>query len=390
MLKTFSGSDGGNPYGTVLVDGGKMFGMTMGRSTLGFGTVFSMDLNGSNHTILHSFPYGYSASDGATPWGDLIRVGDDLYGMTYYGGANHPATGTGVVFRVGVDGSNFTLLHKFAGGATDGANPYGSLTFENGSLYGMTHLGGVSNDGAIFRMETNGTGFSLMHSFSGASDGRVPYGDLLTVGDRFYGMTGAGGSNSAQGTLFSIGTNGTGYQVLHTFRGALGDGGNPRGSLLELDGVLYGTTYDGGSNSNRGIVFRINSDGSGYEILRNFAGGSADGADPYSGDLVAFGDTLYGLTQFGGTNNSGTLFSLNTNGGDFAVLHSFRGGSTDGRFPYGGLELSDGVLYGMTPYGGPSDVGTVFSFVIPEPGVWVALALCGAVVALRRRGRQRG
>lgn len=162
-------------------------------------------------------------------------------------------------------------------------------------------------------------------------------------------------------------------------------GGLPRGSLLELDGVLYGTTTDGGSNSNRGIVFRINSDGSGYEILHNFAGGSADGADPFAGDLVAFGDTLYGLTQFGGTNNYGTLFELNTNGGDFAVLHSFRGGSTDGRYPYGGLEIADGVLYGMTANGGPSDLGTVFSFVIPEPGVWVALALFGVLVALRRR-----
>lgn len=390
MLKTFSGSDGGNPYGTVLVDGGKMYGLASYQATVGNGVVFSMDLNGSNYTILHSFTRPYSATDGAQPWGELLRLGDDLYGMTYYGGANHPATGTGVVFRVGVDGSNFTLLHKFAGGATDGANPYGSLTFENGSLYGMTHLGGVSNDGAIFRMETNGTGFSLLHSFARGRDGGLPYGDLLTVGDRFYGMTGTGGSNNAYGTLFSIGTNGTGYQVLHAFRAGLADGGNPRGSLLELDGVLYGTATDGGSNSNRGIVFRINSDGSGYEILRNFAGGSADGSDPFAGDLVAFGDTLYGLTQMGGTNNYGTLFSLNTNGGDFAVLHSFRGGVSDGIYPYGGLELADGVLYGMTANGGGSGVGTVFSFVIPEPGVWVALALCGAVVALRRRGRQRG
>ena len=385
VLKTFSGSDGGGPYGTVLVDEGKIYGMASYQATVGNGVVFSMDLNGSNYTILHSFAHPRSATDGANPWGDLLRLGNDLYGMTYFGGANHPTASTGVVFRMGIDGSNFTLLHKFAGGAADGANPYGSLTFENGSLYGMTYLGGVNNDGAIFRVETNGANFSLLHSFSGPSDGRLPYGDLLTVGDRFYGMTGAGGSNSGQGTLFSIGTNGTGYQVLHNFRGALGDGGLPRGSLLELDGVLYGTTTDGGSNSNRGIVFRINSDGSGYEILHNFAGGSADGADPFAGDLVAFGDTLYGLTQFGGTNNYGTLFELNTNGGDFAVLHSFRGGSTDGRYPYGGLEIADGVLYGMTANGGPSDLGTVFSFVIPEPGVWVALALFGVLVALRRR-----
>lgn len=382
VLKTFTGSDGGNPYGTVLVDGGKMYGMASSQATVGNGVVFSMDLNGSNYTILHSFAHPRSATDGANPWGDLLRLGNDLYGMTYYGGANHPTTSTGVVFRMGIDGSNFTLLHKFAGGATDGAYPYGSLTFENGGLYGMTYLGGVSNDGAIFRMETNGANFSLVHSFARGRDGGLPYGDLLTVGDRFYGMTSDGGSNVGRGTLFSIGTNGTGYQVLHDFSG--GDGSIPRGSLLELDGVLYGTTTDGGSNSNRGIVFRINSDGSDYEILRDFAGGSADGADPFSGDLVAFGDTLYGLTQFGGTNNYGTLFSLNTNGGDFVVLHSFRGGS-DGVYPYGGLELSDGVLYGMTANGGPSGVGTVFSFVIPEPGVWVALALFGAAVALRRR-----
>ncbi|MCC6352607.1 MAG: PEP-CTERM sorting domain-containing protein [Verrucomicrobiae bacterium] len=387
VLKTFSGSDGANPYGTVLVDGGKMYGMTSARSTLGFGTVFSMDLNGSNHTILHSFAYPYSATDGAQPQGDLIRVGDTLYGMTLVGGANQPATGSGVVFRVDIDGTDFALLHTFSGSAADGSRPYGSLSYVGGQLYGMTSAGGTSNTGALFRMDTNGGSFSVLHNFSSKLEGEQPFGDLLAIGDRLYGTASAGGTGNVNGAgiVFSIGTNGAGFQVMRDFRGGPGDGNRPMGSLLELDGVLYGTVENGGSNVNRGAVFRINTDGTGYQIIHNFAGGNGDGSDPLYSDLVAFGDSLYGLTQFGGTNNYGTLFELNTNGGDFAVLHSFRGGSADGRYPYGGLEIADGVLYGMTANGGPSDIGTVFSFVIPEPGVWVALALGGALLALRRR-----
>lgn len=388
VLKTFNGSDGQNPYGTVLVEGGKMYGLTSGRSTLGMGTVFSMDLNGSNHTILHSFATPYSATDGAVPQGDLIRVGDDLYGMTYYGGANHPATGSGVIFKVGMNGSNFTLLHTFTGGATDGALPYGSLSFVDGNLYGMTSAGGTSNTGALFRMDTNGGSFSVLHSFSSNLDGKQPYGDLLAIGDRLYGTASTGGTGNVNGAglVFSIGTNGAGFQVMHDFRGGPGDGNRPMGSLLDVGGVLYGTTENGGSNGNRGAIFRLNTDGTDYQIIHNFAGGSGGGSDPYYEDLVAFGDTLYGVTQFGGTNNYGTLFELNTNGSDFAVLHSFRG-SADGRYPYGGLELADGVLYGMTANGGPSDVGTVFSYVIPEAQVWAAMALAGGLLVLRRRRR---
>lgn len=387
VLKTFTGSDGGNPYGTVLVDGGKIYGMTSYRATLGMGTVFSMDLNGSNHTILHSFSTPYSATDGAQPQGDLIRVGDELYGMTLVGGANHPATGSGVVFRMGVNGSNFTLLHTFSGSATDGSRPYGSLSYMDGQLYGMTSAGGTSNTGALFRMDTNGASFSVLHSFASNLDGKQPFGDLLAIGDRLYGTASAGGTGNVNGAglVFSIGTNGAGFQVMHDFRGGPGDGNRPMGSLLELGGMLYGMTENGGSNANRGTIFRLNADGSDYQVIHDFAGGSADGSDPYYSDLVAFGDTLYGMTLYGGTNNYGTLFGFNTNGGDFAVLHSFRGSSTDGRYPYGGLELADGVLYGMTANGGPSDVGTIFSWAIPEAQVWVALALCGALLALVRR-----
>jgi len=388
VLKTWNGSDGGNPYGTVLVDGGKIYGMTGTRATVGMGTVFSMDLSGSNYTILHSFATSYSATDGALPQGDLLLAGDTLYGMTYYGGANHPVTGSGVVFRVDIDGSDFTLLHTFGGNAADGSYPYGSLSLIDGNLYGMTSGGGLSNAGTLFQMDTNGGNFSLLRSFAGSAGGSEPYGDLLSLGDRLYGMTSTGGSNN-NGTLFSIGIDGTGYTVLHDFKGGVGDGGRPLGSLLEVDGVLYGVTENGGSNSNRGAVFRVGTNGSGYQVIHNFAGGSADGSDPNYEDLVAFGDSLYGLTMYGGTNNFGVLFELNTNGTDFLVLHSFRGGASDGRFPYGGLELADGVLYGMTANGGPSDVGTAFSFVIPEAKAGVAMALVAAIVLIpRRRSRK--
>jgi uncharacterized repeat protein (TIGR03803 family) len=96
-------------------------------------------------TILHSFAGG--ASDGDGPDGSLIQASDgNLYGMTVDGGSS----GDGVIFKVTPDGAE-SVLYSFNGGTTDGANPRGTLVqVSDGSLYGMTYEGGASNDGTIF------------------------------------------------------------------------------------------------------------------------------------------------------------------------------------------------------------------------------------------------
>ena len=136
-------------------------------------------------------------------------------------------------------------------------NPDGSLTLSGSKLFGMTAVGGTSNTGTLFSMNTDGTGFRPLHSFTGGvTDGYEPQGSLTLSGSTLYGMTGQGGSGN-HGVLFSIRTDGTGFGLLESFGGPPADGGNPQINDLILSGdgsTLYGTTYQGGS-ANRGVVF---------------------------------------------------------------------------------------------------------------------------------------
>ena len=133
-----------------------------------------------------------------------------------------------------------TILHSFTGSASDGSQPYGSLTLSGAKLYGMTYQGGSSGSGgALFSMNTDGSGFGLLHSFTRTtSDGGGPEGSLKLSGTKIYGMTSEGGSSN-RGTVFSMNTDGTGFGLLHSFTGGASDGSQPIGSL-----TLSGTKLD--------------------------------------------------------------------------------------------------------------------------------------------------
>jgi uncharacterized repeat protein (TIGR03803 family) len=306
-------------------------------------------------TLLHSF-LDNTATDGAYPEGSLIQSGSTLYGMTGSGGSND----RGTIFQIDTDGTGFGLLHSF-GGAGDGDSPLGSLIQSGSTLYGTTLAGGSSGGGTVFKIGTDGTGYTVLHSFAGGiSDGRRPSGAVVQSGSALYGMTLSGGSND-RGTIFKIGADGTGFSLLHSFAGGAGDGLDPEGyaSLLLSGSTLYGMTKRGGS-SNGGTIFQIGTDGAGFSLLHSFAGGASDGATP-TGYLIQSGSTLYGMTPSGGSNNDGTIFKIGADGTGFSLLHSFEENS-EGGTPLGSLIQSASTLYGMTEFGhgGPSDDATVF------------------------------
>jgi uncharacterized repeat protein (TIGR03803 family) len=195
-------------------------------------------------------------------------------------------------------------------------------------------------------------------------------------------MTSEGGS-SDRGTIFKINTDGTGFNVLHNFTGGSGDGEYPYSGFLALSGsTLYGMTQLGGS-TNEGTVFKIDTDGSNFSLLLSL--NSTTGTYPYD-SVILSGSTLYGMASVDGSSGGGTLFQINTDGSGFSLLHEFSGGASDGRLPFGGLTLSGSTLYGTTFVGGSSDYGTVFSLVIPEPRISALLvAALGAFGLLRRR-----
>jgi uncharacterized repeat protein (TIGR03803 family) len=156
--------------------------------------------------------------------------------------------------------------------------------------------------------------------------------------------------------VFTINTDGTGYSVLHNFTGGSTDGSYPLDLTADAFGTLYGTTFYGGANSNTGTAFKINPDGSNYAVLYNFCSPAscADGANPNGGNL--FGVTLDG----GNSKARGVAFSLTPSGSE-TVLHSFcsvvdppTGTCLDRSGPIGGILVPDssGNLYGTTQNGG--------------------------------------
>ncbi len=149
--------------------------------------------------------------------------------------------------------------------------------------------------------------------------------------------------------------------MIFTFLDGHGAIYDPDGNLTAVNGLLYGTTYNGGSNANTvGGIFSVTQRGAEQDLYA-FADGS-DGAVA-NGGLVSASGTLYGTTSQGGSGNLGTLFSYSTTGGEH-VLHSFTGAGTDGEAPVAGLTLLNGVLYGVTSAGGTATAGggTVFSY----------------------------
>jgi uncharacterized repeat protein (TIGR03803 family) len=374
ILHSFAGppTDGDGPEGLVL-DGSTLYGSTWsGAPALGLGTVFTIGADGNNYNTLYSFLDGYL---GMNPVGGITISGSSLYGVTW-GGGNDLA---GSIFKIGLNGAGFDSLTSF--GAADFGDqnpvPQGGLTVAGSMVYGTTSMGGANDCGTIYEFGTNGTGLSILHSFSG-TDGVAATGGLVLLGSTLYGTTEGGVDSSGtyhDGTLFKINTNGTGFSVLHTFGDNSfnsTDGAAPNGNLLLVGSTLYGTTYGGGDAGGWGTIFKIGIDGTGYSILRSFTGansGSVDGIDPCAG-LCVVGSTLYGATASGGSSHgiddeNGTLFKINTDGSGYSILYSFTGGA-DGYGP--GITSTDGSkLYGGACGGAYGD-GTLFSFTPPQPG----------------------
>jgi uncharacterized repeat protein (TIGR03803 family) len=296
-------------------------------------------------------------SDGANPRAALVLSGGVLFGTAYQGGSS----GDGTVFRINTDGSGFTNLLNFTG--INGKTPYGGLALLGGALYGTTEGGGASLYGTAFRLGTNGTGDTDLIDFTYNTAGNGVLVALTGSGNTLYGATDGGGSGFS-GTIFSVNADGFGYSNLHSFTFSSvttnSDGKSPDAALALTNNMLFGTTSSGGLTGN-GTVFRVNTDGSGFTNLYNFTAPStsfpatnSDGRSP-RGKLVLSGNTLFGTARFGGLGSAGTVFKINTDGSGFSVLHSFGklsfSTNSDGGAPWSGLVLSGGTLYGVSERG---------------------------------------
>jgi len=367
-------TDGFGPAAGLIDVHGVLYGTTVWGgdpdcvSFDGCGTVFSIDPGTGVETVLHPFAGG--TRDGTFPAAGLIDIKGKLYGTTEGGGGDGcGGGGCGTVFVIDRKTGKEKVLYSFAGG-TDGQQPEAGLLDVDGVLYGTTELGGTGEFGTVFALDPATGVETVLYSFAGGTDGANPVAGLIAVDGVLYGTTAVGGTYYG-GTVFALDP-GTGAEtVLYSFSGGA-DGGNPVAGLVDVGGVLYGTTeYGGGTgcDSGCGTVFSLDP-GTGTETVLHTFAGVPDGAGPVAG-LIAVDGVLYGTTELGGSKiecrgrgGCGTVFSIDPATGAEEVLYAFCGGrhSCNGIYPLAGLIDVHGRFYGTTGGGGSYIAdGTVFS-----------------------------
>jgi uncharacterized repeat protein (TIGR03803 family) len=387
VLHSFSGNSAdGASSGAALLEAsdGALYGTTDHGGTNDVGTVFKISKDGSGYAVLYNF-----TGPDYDPKVSALAEGSDgaLYGTARNGGA----AGGDMIFRLQEDGG-FTVLHSFTN-ESDGARPEAALAQgSDGALYGTTSSGGTNRGGTVFKLNLDGSGYEILHRFE-VPNRPTPTGPgapLLEGSDgTFYGTTyGAWISiySPDRGTVFRLNRDGSGFVVLHDFNGSADDGRHP-GALVECsDGKLYGTTRHGGLTNGyyelgMGTVFRLNKDGSSYEVLRRFTFADGDGQIP-AGLVQGNDGALYGTTVEGGAGGPGILFRLNRDGSGFTVVHSFSVTEGDGQNArVAPLQGSDGAFYGTTYSGGEVGAGTVFAL-RPKPTM-LPLTFTGDGVTVR-------
>jgi uncharacterized repeat protein (TIGR03803 family) len=354
VIYNFKGSpDAANPWAGLTSDSaGNLYGTTLEGGSSGYGTIFKATAGGSE-TVLHAF----DRSDGESPYAGLLRdKSGDLYGATFGGGDS----GFGVLFKLSATGK-LTVLHSFTG-KSDGCYPFGGVISDSKSnLYGTASSCGFGY-GTLWKVDPAGK-LTVLHSFAGgANDGAVPeFGSLvLDKQGNLYGFASEGGTSN-DGVVYEFSKSGK-LTLLYSFAGGTGDGCYPLGTpVMDENNSIYGTTELCGSVGN-GVIWKLTRSGA-ETVLHNFAGGSSDGSNPFSGVLMDAKGNLYGTTEEGGADNDGVVYKLAASG---ALLHSFSG--SDGALLLGALlRASNGDFYGVTYQGGKnqsacggSGCGTVF------------------------------
>jgi uncharacterized repeat protein (TIGR03803 family) len=333
VLHDFTGSDGANPWaGVVIAKGGVLYGTTHAGGTSNSGTVFRLMPPSSpggawTERVLHDF----AVRDGFNPAaGVVIGSGGVLYGTTSSSGPS------GTVFSLtppAAPGGAWTEAELQTFESNDGAVPFAGLVIGSGGvLYGKT-IGTIESRVCLAPDAECGVVYSLTPPLSPGSawtetliynlpcvspltsPGYAGGGVAIGSGGVLYGTDRCGGGD---GTVFSLtppASPGGAWTetTLYSFNGGGSYGALPLGVVIGPNGVLYGTTYSGGT-SNNGSVFSLTppaSPGGAWteSVLHDFTGGG-DGSAPQAGLVISKNGVLYGTTSSGGASNAGTVFEL--------------------------------------------------------------------------------
>lgn len=316
VVYSFAGgkTDGELPYSHLRYANGVLYGTTyMGGGSKrchnsygsGCGTVFSIDLSTGKETVLHRFQGG--RTDGAYPLAApyLTNSGSaELFGTTEEGGDKSCGTaGCGTVFKIDLSSGKETVVYAFKNNGTDAIYPLHDWKWFNGKLYSTTEEGGAYGLGTVFSIDLETGAEKVDHSFGSGSDGQIPYAGMTQIQGILYGTTINGGS-AGNGTLFSLNPATGKERVLYSFDG--NNGVNPVSDLIEWKGLLYGTTAGGGDGA---IVFVFDPQTGKEKVV---ADGIDLGRDPFENTrLRHVGGALYDTTpQAAGCNYNGSIYTV--------------------------------------------------------------------------------
>ena len=262
--------------------------------------------------------------------------------------------------------AEFGIVRNFGNPLLNSSSPSGKLLEgRDGFLYGTSRAGGEFKNGTIYRMRRDGPEFGVVFSQPASPLGAPLQSPLVEDSDgALYGTT-----TLDVGTVYRFNKSNSQATILKTFPA------NPQlsfssGLLLASDGKLYGV----GTGDNDTLIYRLNRDGSGYQSLRAFKG---TGGAPRAcrAPLIEGSDgLLYSASRQGGDSDKGSVYRIAKDGTGFSVILSFAGGTGSPRQPSGGVtEGSDGLLYGALAVGSSSEGdGALFS--MSKTGVGVKYA----------------
>ena len=281
-----------------------------------------------------------------------------LWGTCQNGGSRD----SGTIFYCDGNGNNFQLAYTCS--QLTGSLPWGNLCkANNGKLYGVTFAGGCNDSCVLFAFDPQTGIFTDIHDLDcDAIQGNSPLnGMILSQNGNLYGLCSQGGANG-YGVIYKVDLNTDTYTDIYDFIDSTGSG--PQGTLIQLsDGKLYGMTQNGGANS-LGVIFSFDTSNSIYSMLCSL--NSYTGCNPETNGLIqGTNGKIYGMTTAGGSNwnPNGAIFSFDIYTGIYTELFGFDG--TNGAIPTGSLiQATDGKLYGMTSWGRENFLqdGNIFSF----------------------------
>lgn len=273
----------------------------------------------------------------------------------------------------------FSVIHTFTG-SSDGQYPEAGVSLRAGTVYG-TAFTGFGSKGDVYQITHIGSDWITVPILLFSPSGYNPEARVIFGPDgHLYGTTSAGGVADA-GVIFDLvpplticKTANCSWKenILYQFQAGF-DGASPSGDVIwDQQGNIYGTTIFGGP-SNDGTVYELTKSGSAWTESPIWSFTGSDGAHPVNGVVFDRNGNLFGTTQEGGAYGYGAIFKLTYIigvGWTENTLYSFQNGS-DGASPNAGLVLDpdSGSLYGATFNGGSGSGGTVFEL-SPAGDTW--------------------